>query len=49
MDDVTGPGDHAADGPVASGKITGSAEPAVVRPVVPVDDLPPPPDDPSRN
>jgi Tat protein translocase TatB subunit len=59
MDDVTGSADQpgggpatsgpVASGPVTSGKITGTGEPAVTRPVVPVEDLPPPPDDPSRN
>ena len=48
MDDVAGSDSSAT--PAVSGKITGPDEPvAASRPAVPVEDLPPPPDDPSRN
>ena len=47
MDDVAGP---SGTEPLAvSGKISGPDEQATSRSVVPADDLPPPPDDPSRN
>ena len=46
MDDVSGPGTPDA---VTSGKIAGPDEPLPARATVPVEDLPPPPDDPSRN
>jgi Tat protein translocase TatB subunit len=47
IDDVSGA--DSVPPPAVSGKISGPDQTVAVRPSVPVEDLPPPPDDPSRN